>query len=462
MSSLRYNNSDKILVISHDVVGEQMAGPGIRYYHLARVLSSNFEVTLALPCQPSPGLDRQGLHQIQYTRGEWTAIEPLINKTRAVILNSTSVGDFPQILNSDVPVVVDGYDPLLAEWMALHQDKPSEMETWWKEKIDQINLQYKAGDFFLCASERQRDWWLGLLEASGRINPWNMRVDPSFRHLIDVVPFGLPETPANHTRATIRGVWPGIGETERILLWGGGLWPWMDPITAVRATAIVWQERQDIRLIFPGTRHPNPVMAGIPTHTQAAQEEAKSLGLLNKAIFFGDWVSFSDWPNVLLETDVALSLHFADTLETRLAFRTRVLDTIWAGIPIVATRGDATSELIQEYDLGILVDSQNEVEVGQAILDVLNSTADRFLPGLKAAREALSWEQVALPLVKFCQQPRKAADRNTLLDRIWQTGSGPSQEALLRSENEKLRALVDAYERRKIVRFLNWARRLLG
>jgi hypothetical protein len=26
-------------------------------------------------------------------------------------------------------------------------------------------MQCRAGDFFICAGERQRDWWLGLLEA---------------------------------------------------------------------------------------------------------------------------------------------------------------------------------------------------------------------------------------------------------------------------------------------------------
>ncbi|WP_376791082.1 hypothetical protein [Thermoflexus sp.] len=38
-----------ILIISHDVVGKRMAGPGIRYFHLARVLAQEFETVLAVP-----------------------------------------------------------------------------------------------------------------------------------------------------------------------------------------------------------------------------------------------------------------------------------------------------------------------------------------------------------------------------------------------------------------------------
>ena len=37
----------RLLIISHDVVGERMAGPGIRYYHLARVLGKYVPATLA-------------------------------------------------------------------------------------------------------------------------------------------------------------------------------------------------------------------------------------------------------------------------------------------------------------------------------------------------------------------------------------------------------------------------------
>ncbi|MBA2476756.1 MAG: hypothetical protein H0V40_12485, partial [Actinobacteria bacterium] len=37
---------------------------------------------------------------------------------------------------------------------------------------------------------------------------------------------------------------------------------------------------------------------------------------------------------------VAVSAHF-DDVETRFAFRTRLLDCLWAGLPVVTTRGDA-------------------------------------------------------------------------------------------------------------------------
>ena len=68
---------------------------------------------------------------------------------------------------------------------------------------------------------------------------------------------------------------------------------------------------------------------------------------------------------------MALTLHF-DTVETRLAFRSRVLEYIWAGLPIVATAGDATSDLVAAHGLGVVV-PVGDVEAVAAAIDRLLS-----------------------------------------------------------------------------------------
>jgi len=183
---------DYILVISQDVVGGKMAGPGIRYYNLAKVLSQEFEVVLAVPCEVTPAMQGKTLQMVQYTRREWNTVEQWLDAARVVIIHSVIAGEFPQIAEKNVPVVIDGYDPLLIEWLVLSQYNLQEQEAHWDLHMYDLNRQYLLGDFFVCASERQRDWWLGLLEANGRINPWTWREDSSLRRLVDVVPYGLP------------------------------------------------------------------------------------------------------------------------------------------------------------------------------------------------------------------------------------------------------------------------------
>lgn len=445
----------QILIISHDVVGTRMAGPGIRYYHLARVLSNEFQVTLAVPDEHAPDLPGVSFKIGQYTRKDWGSIRPLIEDAGVVIMPSDIASDFPQLAESKAPVVIDGYDPLLAEWLFLQQSLPIEEQyKHWQVRMGDLNQQYLIGDFFLCASARQRLWWLGLLEANGRINPYTLSNDTSLRSLIDVVAFGLPETPPKKTRHVIRNVWPGISETDKVILWGGGLWPWLDPLTAIRALIKVCKERKDVRLIFPGTKHPNPMLKDIQSHNKAATQMAEDAGLLGKAVFFGDWVPYEDWGNVLLECDIALSLHY-DTLETQLAFRSRMLEYIWGGLPVIATKGDATSDLVEKYKLGIVVDYQDADNVSESVLNLLKSPREEYEAQFDTARHDLTWEKAALPLIEFCRNPHKAPDKEVLMNKLGNP-SYVNDILNLKDSVSNLHDQVRRFEQSRVIRFRNW------
>jgi glycosyltransferase involved in cell wall biosynthesis len=295
------------------------------------------------------------------------------------------------------------------------------------------------------------------LEVSGRINPYTYQQDPSLRNLVDVVPYGLPETPAQHTRPMVKGVWPGIEPDDVVLLWGGGLWPWLDPLTAVQAIERLHATHPHLKLIFPGTIHPNPKMREMPVHNTQVYAYVEEHGLLNKAVFFGEWVPYQDWPNVLLESDIAISLHH-ETLETQLAYRSRVLEYIWAGVPIIATRGDSTSMLVSNYNLGKVVDYHDVSGVTQAILNILDSSQETYQTSLAVAHEELTWEKAAQPLIQFCLNPRPAADRQ--MDAL--TGVPYYKEMMMRYQAEaaRLRQLVAAYENGKFMRLMRALHRL--
>jgi len=439
-----------VLIISHDVVGVQMAGPGIRYYHLAQVLAREFEVVLAVPAE-STLEPSQDLLVLSYLSGEDAALEEAVQGARAVVAPAIWLTQMPSLLQTSVPLVVDGYDPVLAEILALGGDVRGFQRA--------LTQSYLAGDFFICASERQRDWWLGLLDVCGRVNTSTFQEDSSLRCLVDVVPFGLPEPRPRHTRPVVKEVWPGIKEDDHVILWGGGLWGWLDPLTAIRAVVKVWQHRRDIRLIFPGTRHPNPRMAEIPTYNEAVLQTARESGLLDRAIFVGEWVPYADWPNVLLESDVALTLHY-NTLETRLAFRSRVLDYIWAGLPIVATRGDATSELVARYEIGIVVDYEDVDGVSEAILRLLETPRGIFGERFEKARRELTWERAAQPLLEFCRSPRRAPDKEAgcvgnpyYQDKIARL---EYEELCLEGEIARLENVVKGYESGRFIRLMRW------
>jgi len=451
-----------------------MAGPGIRYWQLSRVLATYCDVTLAVPnVAVSLPADAPGVTVDVYSPGDWLTLAPMVQKSDVVVLCGDVLAAFPMLQQCDKPLVVDGYDPHTLETLALF-DGMAEQGLRHHERERVLYMQCRAGDYFICASERQRDWWLGLLEATGRINAYTYSDDPSLRRLVDVVPFGMPSTCPRHTKSVVKGVWPGITSEDKVVLWGGGLWRWLDPFTAIRAMDQIKTSRPDLRLIFPGTRHPHPGMSGVPTWREEARELSRDLGLLGSSVFFGDWIPIEDWPNVLLESDVGLSLHM-DTLETRFAFRTRVVDYIWAGLPMILTKGDATSDLVSLYELGMLVDYEKAEDVAHALLSLLDVPKDHFSRQFDRARAGLTWERLAQPLLDFCLHPHRASDRLTDAKTVPGGGRGldgrgeglEQEHPLLRAtvdaqkvEIDRLRNLVTGYEEGRFIRFMKWLQKM--
>jgi len=271
--------------------------------------------------------------------------------------------------------------------------------------------QLQRGDFFICLSSKLRDLYLGMLQAMGRINPYTYDQDPTLRELIAVVPFGLPREPPLQYQHGLKGTWPGIGLRDFVVYWGGGIYDWLDPLTAVRAVGLAAARNPNLRLFFPATKHPNPgvhVMASL----KATYALSESLGLTGKVVFFNDWVPYERRADFLLDADVGLSLHL-DHLETAYSFRTRILDYIWAGLPVVATRGDVLGDMIEARDLGIVVSPGDAEAVAQAFLRLaaMGNPRSYYRERLAALADELSWPRCAEPLMAFCDAPRRAPDR---------------------------------------------------
>ncbi len=465
----------RVLLISQDVMGKAMAGPGIRYFNLARVLAPHVQLTLAIPdTSPPDALAGEfAFEVVRYTSQQWPSLAAAAAQAEVIIFPSDLASEMPELSEVPACLVIDGYDPLLAEWLFVQSHEPLEVQqAQWHERMRLLTRQYLVGDFYLCASERQRDWWLGLLEAHGRISPRTFRQDPTLRSLIDVVPFGLPSAAPRHAQPVIKGVWDGIGVDDKLVLWGGGLWPWLDPLTAIRAIDQVRHQRHKVRLVFPGTRHPNPILAGLVTYTQVAKDLAATRGLLDRHVFFGDWLPYEDWPGVLLESDVALSLH-TDTLEARLAFRSRILEYIWAGLPTVATQGDATSDRIAQMDLGVVVGYQDVDAVAAAIVTLLDEPRALRQPQFTQTQHALTWEKAAAPLIAFCQHPRRAADRafraqgerGMVAGNPFYEAQGQQKQTQFaaeleaaRQETHRWQELAQRYEQGRFMKLMRWVK----
>lgn len=399
-----------VLVITGDPIGRKLAGPAIRAWHMAELLSEGHSVRL---------LTLTGKEEVQapfevvhVTPGDNDSFDPHESWADVIVFQGHAMLVFERLSRTSKILVVDIYDPMHLE--QLEQARELSQNQWIAQVSDAtsvLNQQLARGDFFLCASERQRLFWLGQLAALGRLNPLTYDNDPDLTGLIDIAPFGLSRTPPVHEHQVLKGVVDGIKLGDKLLIWSGGLYNWFDPQTLIRAVAIVAQTHPEVKLFFQGTKHPHP---GVPEMAivQQSRELASELNLVDKNVFFNtSWVDFDDRQNYLLEADLGVSTHHSH-LETTFSFRTRILDYLWAGLPMVVTEGDHFADLIQERTLGVVVKDKDPEALATALMKALfdQEFRDTCLNNVSQVREEYFWDIALSPLVKFVNNAHHAAD----------------------------------------------------
>ncbi|MDI6731155.1 MAG: hypothetical protein QME05_01050, partial [Candidatus Margulisbacteria bacterium] len=231
----------KILLICDDYISSKMAGPGQRYIEMSQVLSKNHLVYLLADFEkgyiPPKGINIinptisfiYNLLGIKITIPN-PIIKKIINQYDVVITQGCLLQSFNWLRKVKKPLILDLYCPWFFE------DLESRRRNGRKPVYNMLHPILKMlryGDFFICANEKQRDFYLALLLLNNQTNLKNYSQDPSLRKLIDLVPAGLSSKPPLHSKQVLKAVLPGINKGDKVLLWFGGLWDWLDPQTPV-------------------------------------------------------------------------------------------------------------------------------------------------------------------------------------------------------------------------------------
>jgi len=397
----------RVLVVTGEPLLSRMAGPAIRAWEIASALSAEHDVRLA----SLRGVEIEG-EGFDVVHAAGRRLREATEWADVVVFQGFLLDAAPWLRTSRKIIVADVYDPMHLEQLEQAKDLGAAGRDLAVQETTRIlNDQLRRADFLLCASEKQRDFWLGQLAGQGRVNPAVYDEDESLDSLIAVVPFGVPAEPPVQARHAIKGAVDGIGPDDKVILWGGGIYNWFDPLTLIKAVDRLRVRHPEVRLYFMGLKHPNP---DVPQMRVASQTQALSdeLGLTGVHVFFNEgWVPYAERADYLLDADLGVSTHFQH-IETAFSFRTRILDYLWAGLPIVATEGDTFGGLVRERGLGRAVPAED--------VDALEVALQAMLfddEAVKAAREEVAtfaqeyvWASTLAPLVEFCRMPRRAAD----------------------------------------------------
>ena len=379
----------RVALVSSEPVRSRMAGIGIRYLEFARRLPAHgVDVVLVSPADPQETRELGGLAGVDVRSFERGRLASVLGDCDAAVAQGQLANDIVLEMPG-LPVAIDLYDPWLVENFTYLQTLGldpyrNDHATW--------ALQMSRGDFFLCSSEEQRSFYLGFLTALGRVNPERIEGDPDLATLIAPVPFGVPDELPPH-----RPVLPARAPGERRLLFGG-LYDWYDPWTLLDALALLDRPGWTLLLI----RNPNP--ESTPQRLFGEVEaRCRSLGWWGGRVQALDWVPSERRYDLLRDVDLLVAPH-RPSLETRLSLRTRFLDALAAGCPVVTSEGGAMSRMLTERRAGWVAPVGDAPALARALAEALDDPASRQA----GARELLAgfrWDRVLAPLVRFCREP---------------------------------------------------------
>ncbi|KKL53546.1 hypothetical protein LCGC14_2274350, partial [marine sediment metagenome] len=328
------------------IPGVLVGGPGIRYSQIARSLKEDYGhgVTLAVPVDH---FVETAVGPVPMVGWDLDNVLEIVSEYDCVVMTLAHSGlstAYRTDADPKIPTAVDLYDPVLIENIGL-QPADAEGARSFSSYLSGVVPILKRGDYFFCANERQKLYYLGVLNALGRINPLTYR-----EKLLEIVPFGVDDKPAKKTEDVMRGSL--IDADDKIILWFSGIYPWFDALTLIEAMPTVLEGEPRAKLVILGGVHPH---GHAPDgEYKRTIERADELGLLSRSVLLVDWQPYETRANWYLESDIAVVTH-KPSLETELSHRTRVIDFMWAGLPTITSQGDTVGEMLENRGCGLTV-----------------------------------------------------------------------------------------------------------
>jgi glycosyltransferase involved in cell wall biosynthesis len=287
--------------------------------------------------------------------------------------------------NLKIPTILDYVGPGLLEEFVAHGRIPSELVRLFLDS-------FGYGDLILTTTNRERYFLIGLITASERLSRVHYdRSDP----LVAVVRMTPPSANDVPRPAPTRSP----GDPITVLLAGAFL-PWYDYTPLAQAvSALEPQLASKVNVLVVGGNPRKPEMVDRVQKTLTAGNNAscfKFVGL----------VPFADRLRLYHQADVALSIG-ANSVEDELSARTRVVDYLGAGLPILSSGRDEYATEIIEAGAGFRYESASELArwFGRLVREpLLLSQAQSHIPPL--LESTFNGARAARPVIEFIEHPR--------------------------------------------------------
>lgn len=356
----------RVLVATDDVIGEEMAGSATRAWELAlslRRAGHDVRLTAAPGSQP-PARGGPSLNH----RPSWSWAD-------AVVAPPWSLP--PRAFLAGHLLIIDGVTPLLAELDAM---PPSPVVIRRRRTASaRLPLVAARADAILTAGPNQVEWWSDRIRGRFGLPYLN-------------VPFGIPDDPPPAEVGSV----PSVPPDWAMVLWWGGVWPWLDLQTLLAARARLGAA--PVSVVVPTSDRPGRSAPGITA--DALFDMARSHGLKPpQVVALENWVPYPDRHLILNRASLVAVLHHPSE-EAALSFRTRALDAVWAGVPVLLTEGGEAARQTRENGWGGVVGPGDPKATASAMELLLGDREQaRCRLAISQTRENWTWSRVTKDLI---------------------------------------------------------------
>lgn len=427
----------KILIISVGPVpiipGIKVEGGGLRAWGLAQgFLANGVDVTIAIP--DNFELEKDYIDgNLRVCKWSFENLKLLFNEHDAICV-LYSRGDLMKYvakkLDSQKQLIVDLYVPIYIESLARELKGTLEEYRQYQFDVAHWNTAFIRGDYFLCANQAQYHFYHGALSAMGRINPITFK-----DQILEIVPYGIHNSEITHDKDVCKGV--KIDKNDFMVLWFGGLYPWFDISPLLESIRELSKEYADIKLVILGGKNPFSVDKQFTKQYDFALNFSKENDLLDKNIYFVDWIAYEERNNWYKEADVVVNLHH-QAKETIYSWRTRIVDYIWGEIPIISTGGDEVTEYLAKNNAAIILKENSVEEISGNIENIYKDK--NILPEIKnnisSIKKEFYWDLITKNVAEFVRSGKISSDRELLLKN--NIPMGKYQINSLASENKNI------------------------
>jgi glycosyltransferase involved in cell wall biosynthesis len=398
--SMLFNKS--VLIIGYappPLLGLRTEGGGLRNWGLAKGIKNNipeYHVYYAYNTTLDDVLPDGVYEGISVFKWSDSNLEELIYQCSTIVLSYCMGSDTTKILqyvNNSQQVILDCYVPIYTEVSSRNASNSNLEYKDYQNSLHHWNNSFKRANVLVCANKHQENFYTGVLSALGVLNPLtynNIR--------IRIIPYGIDNTQPDPKRTPISDLLICTSNTPFKLLWFGGIYPWFDVTILIDAMKIL-RDKHNIVLTMVGIQ--NPFITN-PDFLKTVENVKKKIELENisDVINIHEWVDYESRADWYLDSDIIITIN-KPGIENEFAWRTRLVDYVWSGIPVLTNGNDPLGELLIKYGAAARCDIESAETLAESIqrLIIDKESLRKMSQRMKEYRPKLYWDKLVKPIV---------------------------------------------------------------